>query len=287
MKIKYKALVLPMLAAACCQARVVISDGSDEGQDCFVVKTESATYYYQKSAGGFSSIHDRDGVDWIQYSTSGKAAYPESAASEYRGLPNMVYGSSDSGAGHPGFDKCISILVDDHTIRSFSKSGHWQWSWEFSDNFAILTVEQVDPDDAYWFLYEGPIGGTFDPANQYWGNSRNGPIREFSDYFKKGGGGIYDQWDWAYFGDDRINRIFFVQQIDTDDLPDTMGYLGASADGLASEDGMVVFGFGRYKQAKPVMTKTPTRFRIGFIENKVDSPEEHDAVAAMLSGYSE
>ena len=39
-----------------------ITEGSDEGQDCFIAAAPSAVYRYQKKAGGFSSIEDRDGI---------------------------------------------------------------------------------------------------------------------------------------------------------------------------------------------------------------------------------
>ena len=44
-----------------------ITHGTDEGQDCFLITTQSAVYAYQAEAGGFSSICDRDGVDWINF----------------------------------------------------------------------------------------------------------------------------------------------------------------------------------------------------------------------------
>ena len=278
---KYMFMAAALSVALNCSGKVTITGGTDEDQECFVIRTESATYYYQKDAGGFSSIHDRDGVDWIHYNRSPGESYPASAASDFRGLPNMVYRSDDSGAGHPGFDKCRTVKVDDTTIRTVSRSGLWQWSWKFTDKDAVMTVEKTDPGHAYWFLYEGPIAGRFDPANQYWGNSSGGPIFSFQDFVKQGGG-VYGQWDWAYFGDTTVDRVFFLQQLDPDDLPDTMGYMGCTSDGLDSLDGMVVFGFGREKRARPVMTRVPARFRIGFVDRKIDTGDAHREIAMVI-----
>ena len=262
-------------------AGISIEPGEDEGAECFVIHTASATYFYQKSAGGFSSILDRDGNDWLSYRKSEQEQYPQSAASDYRGLPNMVFKSEDGGAGHPGFEKCVSFKINDTSIRSLSKSGKWAWTWEFTDQHAILTVEESDPSHAYWFLYEGPIAGRFDPANQYWGNSAAGPIHNFDDYVK--GETSKSIWNWVYFGSNQLDRIFLIEHLTPDTLPDMCGYMGNSRKGLESEDGMIVFGFGRYMTADPLMTQTPNRFRIGFRETKIQTEREHRELEQNLS----
>ncbi len=68
-----------IIFSACRQ--VSIKEGiMDEGQECFVIKTPSATYYYQKAAGGFSSMVDPDGNDWISFKEDKSESYPERAA---------------------------------------------------------------------------------------------------------------------------------------------------------------------------------------------------------------
>ncbi len=261
-------------------AGVKITEGEDEGMACFIITTPSATYYYQKEAGGFSSVVDVEGKDWVAWNRSEAEAYPASAASDFRGIPNMVFQSDDGGAGHPGFYKCESEQVDARTIRSVSKSGKWQWSWVFTEEDATMTVERMDPEHAYWFLYEGPIAGRFTPEEQYWGTDTGGPIFEFPDYYKTGG--LVSQWDWAYFGDQAVDRIFLVEQLTPDDLPDLFGYLGNTEAGLASPDGMVVFGFGRELNAKALMQETPVQFRILFREGAVLTEAAHEELARVL-----
>ena len=135
------------LAVICpTRSEVRITDAEDEGVAAYKIETSSATYFLQKEAGGFSTILDKDGNDWVQFRSEPDADYPAGAASQFRGLPNLVYGGDDNGVGHPGFAKCTSVLVDDHTIRSTSKSGKWQWTWTFTETDAKLHVESVDPD---------------------------------------------------------------------------------------------------------------------------------------------
>ena len=54
------------------------ADILDEGQEAFVVETPAATYCYHKEGGGFSSLVDRDGRDWIGYRAG------DGPAGEYR-----------------------------------------------------------------------------------------------------------------------------------------------------------------------------------------------------------
>ena len=255
---------------------MILSSGADEiviretvhhHVECYKITTPSAVYILEKNAGGFSSLIDRDGCDWIQFKKLDKTSYPASAAGDYRGVPNLVFKSEDGGAGHPGFDICTSTQVDANTIRTVSHSGQWQWSWSFFNDYARLTVEKVDPSHAYWFLYEGPIADTFDPNNHYWGTNTSGPRFEKPDLYN--GTKIIESWQWAYFGDRSCERVLFVAQQHEDEHPDFFSYLGNTEEGIGSPDGMVVFGFGRAEKATPLMQKINTRFCIGFFEKKI------------------
>ena len=270
-----------LLTCLSCSAQVEITDDAiSEGQACFRIETSTATYLYQKEAGGFSNIYDRHGTDWVQFNKLKEAAFPASAAADYRGLPNMVYKSADGGAGHPGFDKMISELISDNQIRSTSKSGKWQWSWTFYDDYAELSVEKVDPVHAYWFLYEGPIAGKFSPTTHYWGTDVSGPQTKQPDLYK--GPEYSGSWHTVYFGDSNYQQTFFVNQLKPDSLDDHYTYLGNSDDGNDSEDGMVVFGFGRAPKATPLLTK-PHKFRIGFYNCNIQNPEDHQAILKYIN----
>ena len=134
-----------LLIFSALSSALTITDGTDEGMAAFVITTQRATYYYQKDAGGFSSIVDNQGNDWVSHNST----YGSNASSEYRGLPNFVAGSSDAGAGHPGFDLCTSTQQGANTIATTRKSGLWQWTWNFFETYAQVTMQQVDPGHTY------------------------------------------------------------------------------------------------------------------------------------------
>jgi hypothetical protein len=265
---------------------VQIHDDAYQGRSHFRIETATATYWYDKAGGGLSRVIDREGRDWVAFKKEPLNAYPAAAAAGFRGMPNCVFRSEDGGAGHPGFDRCESEKLDARTIRSVSKSGKWAWRWEFFDTHARMTMEKVDPEHAWWFLYEGPVAGTFEPGRKYWATDTGGPRRERPDHLK--GEAAYEKCRWAYFGDERVGRVLFVAQHEADDLVDAFSYLGNTEAGIRSTDGMVVFGFGRGAGAKPLMRESGVRFNIGFVEAKVETAADHRRVArvieAMLSG---
>jgi hypothetical protein len=152
-----------------------IAEASDQGRPHFMVRTERATWLYDRAGGGFSRLVDLEGRDWIDFGAEPLSAFPESAAAGYRGLPNLVFGGPDKGAGHPGFDRCTSRVAGPDTIRSTSRSGRWAWSWTFTETTATFTMEKADPEQPWWFLYEGPIAGTFAPPDKVWGTDQGGP----------------------------------------------------------------------------------------------------------------
>ncbi|GJM29002.1 MAG: hypothetical protein DHS20C17_16370 [Cyclobacteriaceae bacterium] len=267
-------------------AQVKISDGViSEGQECFKIETPNATYLYQKTAGGFCNMLDRQGTDWIQFHKTDEAKYPTSAAADYRGLPNLVFGSEDGGCGHPGFQKMTSEKVFPNQIRSVSNSGKWQWIWTFHDNFAEMEIEKSDPDQAYWFLYEGPIAGQFSPDTHYWGTDVTGPLDAKPDLVI--GTEMYGNWQTAYFGDADHASVFFVHQMKPDTLKDLYTYMGDDINlGNESPDGMVVFGFGRDQGAQPLMT-IPQKFRIGYHQGKISNAEEHKQLINYIKNLNQ
>lgn len=261
--------------------QVIIEEGyTDAGQACFRIKTSQATYFYQKEAGGFSSILDRDGNDWIGFKSDNNEKYPSSAASSYRGLPNLVFRSDDGGVGHPGFIKCESVKISRNQIHTESRSGRWKWTWTFFPDYATLIIDGVDPSQPYWFLYEGTVAGRFLPEDQYWGTDKGGPNKTTPDYYS--GAPEYDFWKWFYAGDDAVNRIFFIAHNNPDGLTDTFSYLGNTKEGIHSLDGMVVFGFGRTKDATPLMKNQKQNFTIGFIEKKIIDREDHQSLEKKI-----
>ncbi len=235
------------------------------GRTHFKVRTKSATYFYDPMAGGFSSIMDKDGNDWVAYKDDPAPAYPAAAATSYRGLPNLVYQGQDDGAGHPGFDKCESRVVGRNKIQTVSRSGEWAWTWTFFSDAARLDMVKVAEQRPYWFLYEGPVGGSYLPASTFWATETSAPSYKIHDHYA---GDVYRaQHRLFYFGEREHPVAFFMAQLTPDQELDHFSLLGNAQDGAEkSSDGMVVAGFGRNEGAKPLLTGKHS-FLIGFVRH--------------------
>ncbi|OAV44384.1 hypothetical protein [Lewinella sp. 4G2] len=227
------------------------------------VETRSATYLYDPVAGGFSSIIDPAGADWVAYRDTPWGEYPASAASSYRGVPNLVFRGDDDGAGHPGHKKCKSELRDGK-IYTETLSGEWAWNWSFTRKGAILAVTKVPAGKKYWFLYEGPAGGRYQPKTTYWATGLTPPSYAIPDHFT--GGTHRDYHQLMYFGQDDSRYVFGMLQATPDTHRDHISYLGNEEIGAAnSPDGMVVAGFGRDEGATPLL-EDPQIFAIAIIK---------------------
>jgi len=271
-------IILLLLAVARIPARaVIITEADYEGRTQFKVETASATFFYDRAGGGFSRMLDRDGKDWISFKkepSTGRAA----ASAAYRGIPNLVFGKDnpDAGAGHPGFDKCESTAIASDAIRTVSKSGRWAWTWRFTEENAVLTIEQADSEHPYWFLYEGTVGGNWSPRTHYWGSNRDGPRREVPFGKDK----LFDRWRWAYFGDEAAPRVLLAAQVAQDNSTNALWYMGNSSAELDAPDGMIVFGFGRGPDGS-LLRGAGQRFVLGFIEESVKDKPAHARVDAV------
>lgn len=235
------------------------------GREHIKVETKSATYLYDPIAGGFSSILDPKGNDWVSYKDQPWGEYPASAASSYRGLPNLVFGGDDDGAGHPGHKKCRSEVADGK-IRTTTLSGEWAWEWSFTRRGARLDVTKAPSDRNYWFLYEGPAGGSYDPQRTFWATNSSDPSYEIPDHYL---GGIHRaHYQLMYFGTQNSDYVFAMYQAEADTKRDHISYLGNEEIGAAdSPDGMVVAGFGRDEGAKPLLSGRNT-FYIAILPNQ-------------------
>lgn len=245
---------------------IVISEISYLGNPHFRVETPSATYYISKQSGGASSIIDKDGNDWVNFSRTGNNPPYNSADSDFRGMPNLVFQGEDDGVGHPvGLNVATTKKTADNQLYVTSISGLWEFSWTFHIDHALITVEKTDASRKYWFLYEGPIGGKFSPATHYWGNDIDG-IRTDQPVINRSVAN--GNWQWAFFGDEHVSRCFYVAMAEKDTCNDFFAYMGNRNNlRLESEDGMGVFGFGR-SGAEPQMTGSNT-FVFGFYETKL------------------
>lgn len=253
-------------------SEVQISEGLDEGQECFIIKTDSATYYYQKQAGGFSSLHDREGIDWINFKATGYGI-PGDAGGIFRGIPNIVWPDN---IGHPGHGKMNSRIEGENQILTVSQDGLWEWRWSFTEDMARLDVLRTAPGRAYWFLYEGTQGGRFDPSRSYWGTEKHGRRHDAPICHAGDPPPFHDRWRTVYFGFEGVPRVLYAV-IHTEDVPlNLYSYMGSTKEDLRAPDGMTVFGFGRGPGPKPLLMD-PMSFTIGFLENV-----EHEEIIKQL-----
>lgn len=219
----------------------------DEGQHCYMISTANATYYFQKDAGGFSSLLDADGNDWIGFHPYG------GSDGIYRGIPNMVHPDN---IYHPGHSNCVSSLVHAGplrvTIRSVSKNGLWECIWQVYPRYARMTLLRGAPQP-YWFLYEGTPGGSIDYEKDY--SVRSNGVRLPAG----------QEWqnqdiaapEWVYFEDSALDRYIYLVHEEDDTLNDTYWPM---------QGNMTVFGFGRGPGTTKQMTVVPNHFTIGLAD---------------------
>lgn len=226
----------------------VVDDVPDEGLDCYMITTANATYYFQKEAGGFSSLLDVEGNDWIGFHPFG------GSDGIYRGIPNMVHPDN---IFHPGHRNCISSI--DYagplrvTIRSVSNNSLWECVWHIYPHSARLTLLRCAPQP-YWFLYEGTPGGAIDYDMDFSVRSSGVRLPAGQEWQNQDIAGS----EWVYFEDSALDRyIYFVHEED-DALNDTYWPM---------ERNMTVFGFGRGPGTSKHMTTAPNHFTIGLADD--------------------
>ncbi|MBN1676815.1 MAG: fibronectin type III domain-containing protein, partial [Kiritimatiellae bacterium] len=244
--------------------QVRISNATDEGLACFKVETDNATYYYDKAGGGFTSLLDTDGTDWISFHPQAGSG----SAGEYRGIPN-------TGELHPGYTGGTTTTADalgtwlsKATINT--TRNNWKATWEFFPTYAKMTLNQVPSGGKYWMLYEGTPGGAVDASDRlYLSNGRDYSANadhpwkatkaapdNFEDIANTSGKAVGSEW--VYFAASEKTRSLYL--VHTDD--------GIEDDYWQMEDNMTVFGFGRNDSTQPLMTQSGAVLMVGFVDSK-------------------
>ncbi len=227
---------------------VIATDGIiNEGLDTVRVQTDVGTYYYDKDGGGFSSLVDVDGNDWISHNaTSGSAG-------EYRGVPNLVYPENYM---HPGEGGATTTIVSQGplktTLRSEAGGGAWVTLWEIGPESARMTV-LAGPDN-YWFLYEGTPGGSLDLASDVVVRSDGTQTTAGQSWT-----GDLSGEEWTYFGDPNVGasgRSLYVVNHDQDTAVDSYYPMNGE---------MTVFGFGRSGTSR-FLDNIPSTFTLGLAD---------------------
>ncbi len=234
----------------------------DEGQNSFLINTDAANYYYQKISGGFSSIVDNNGKDWLNYHPTG------GAAGHYRGIPNLVP-PWDGGHFHPGTTTSNSTLIHQGplkaTIQSTTTDGLWKVKWEFFPQFARMTVILAEKN--FWFLYEGTPGGILD-TNDFVVRP-NGSVLPYTSSWN----GDLPTEEWVYFSDTQEGKSIFLAHHENDTAVDSY---------RQKNNKMTVFGFGR-NGSKSLIQPQTHHFTIGL----ANSTDFGSTSATLLSAYKD
>ncbi len=210
----------------------------------------SSTWYFHKQGGGFASLDDKNGDDWIGYRPTG------GGTGNFRGIPNLGHPGNFF---HPGGTAGRSRIVNEGplrvTIASERTDGKWASVWDMYPDFAQMTVLRTTRP--YWFLYEGTPGGKFEGDTDFLVRADGETIKAGSSAWRSGQQEFSDP-EWVYFADpnsgDDGRALFFVHH-ENDDAPDTYRPFGSD---------MTVFGFGR-KELEKSLTGV-SHFTVGLMD---------------------
>ncbi|HEY7090884.1 MAG TPA: Calx-beta domain-containing protein [Tepidisphaeraceae bacterium] len=257
---------------------------TDEGFDSIRIANQTATFYYQKATGGFSSIVDSNGNDWISWHPTG------GSDGEFRGTPNLgpvgFHPGRDPVAGSSQTESLSTAVVSNGPLKTViestaSISGN-KVRWEFYPTFARCTVLSMDQN--YWFLYEGTPGGSIsahDTVVESDGTTTdvNSGTEWDHDHVLGAGNGQ----EWAYFRDADVNSggggryMYFVHNT-PDNIVDSY---------YTMESNMTVFGFARQNALDHSSTSqlfdpgsTPNTFTIGI----ANGGDNFSAASTLING---
>lgn len=246
---------VPSVIAPVVSDPVVLTYGIDRSAGnlaSFIITTERATYYLEKSGGGLSSMLDSDGKDWIGFNNRKGSGWQ----GEYRGFPNAIH-QQDGNYFHAMNSKTdpssgtVTKQTPEHVqIEFVSENGNWIGVWDFYATHCNFTMRQVSPNYVYWIQYEGVAAGTMDDTD-YWLSSADAEPMPITQ--NRSGDLPYPEW--MAFGDNQSPRVLFMLNHTDDSHPDNYEH----------RPDMTVFAFGRAQKNK--FLTTPATFSIGFIES--------------------
>lgn len=242
---------------------VSLRDGIDEtagGLSAYIVSISNATFYLEKEGGGFSSMLDKDGVDWLGFNNTKGSGWK----GEYRGFPNAVHKQDGNyfHAMNAGTDKSsstVDINTQEHIRITFtSGNGMWVGQYDFYPDRCDFTMTQVSEGFKYWVQYEGVPNGEMDESD-FWYASIDNKTHPINESFL----GDLPSPEWFAFGDVSVSRMIYLLHHEDDEHPDN----------YVSRPYMTVLGFGRSEKNK--FLTTPQTFSIGFVESSIYSDVEN------------
>lgn len=255
------ALLILAIFAPHSTALVTITDNAtDEGRPCFKIETDFATYYLQKQNGGFSSLVDKDGNDWIDFHENICGGGGVGARGCFRGIPNLVYPDNIM---HPGYNTATvtkgKVTADKATFKVKAKSNAIEATYDIYPTHVTLTVTKATKK--YWFLYEGTPGGSLEPKTDFYVYpTASSVIRANCSVTRKPLAPLPKAKEWTYFCDKGQKRALFLIHVTGDAITDRYYAMGGAG-------GMTVFGFGRAGTATCRMSAINNVFSFGLMED--------------------
>lgn len=224
---------------------VRLSEIYHQGQESYLIETPAATLIFHKYGGGFASLFDQDGHDWISYRPQG------GSDGAYRGIPNIKHPDDYF---HPGFrigkSQVLSAGPVCCRIHTETNDGVCEAIWDiYPDHMRFHVLKAPQP---YWLLYEGTPAGGLDENEGF-------IVRSDGTRTSLG-----ESWDavlnpgWLYFGASTADHVLFFAQHTTE--PKLSSY-------FPMEGNMTVFGFGR-KDLEHYLTQVPATYTIGLIASQ-------------------
>lgn len=240
-------------------------DASAGNVPCFKIVTPAATYFLEKEGGGLSSMIDPEGIDWIGFHPDPKTG----AGGAYRGFPNAIY-KQDGSFFHPKNEGTqpskLEVIRNEKnlvSIKATSGNGNWEAVWDFHPTHCTFTMTKMASGYAFWVLYEGVPGGSYDDMDWYMTSAIQNKIPMTTNHETD----IPDP-EWIAFGDQGQNRTLVLYHHEDDHEIDRFYQM---------QKKMTVFGFGR-NGMEMLMNTVPQTFSIGFIEST-----DHNTIGSQIS----
>ncbi len=263
--------------AANVSALVTTTTGqSDANQPAIEIDTQVAKYFLQTDNGGFSSIIDNSGQDWLNFNNNVNSG----SSGEYRGFPNAVLG----GGFHAGFTSGTTTIVSSGPLKTTIISNvavdtgnpnglsHFSMKYEIYPTYLRATMLQADAN--YWFLYEGTPGGTINDNDTVYRS--DGTATNINTAWQvQNGLGANNAGEWSYVQSAAENRYLYMVHDQPDNLADSYYLL---------DHAMTVLGFGRDNNLsgnqRELMTAAPNSFTLGL----ADGGSNFTAASAVING---
>lgn len=249
--------------------QVVRTDIIDQGFEAYQFDlTDDSTWIFHLTGGGWSSIFDSAGNDWIGWSPA------EGVAGDFRGLPNAI--RPPNGFFHPGRDNTSTELLFDGPLRttfeSISRDRAWITTWTVYPDTAEFAMTRAN--NFFWVQYEGTPGGEVDSSDQL--VRSDGAIIPIDGQYEADLPGA----EWMYFADTNDGRSFFMAHHQNDGAVESYRLLDEQLP-------IAAFGRGGLNLNSSYLERNidgePQRFTFGLAESTEFEPTED----RILDAYTE